>query len=58
MKGELSEKKPRIKITLHDEAYFNVLIQESKKTQKASFLKEIVENTDLHKADLKSASHV
>ena len=41
------------KITQHDDAYFNVLIQRKhRKTKKTSFLKETVENTDLHKAVL------
>ena len=47
--------KLHIKITWHDDANFNVLIQRKhKKTKKkTSFLKETVENADLHKAVLK-----
>ena len=45
--------KLHIKITYHDDAYFNVLIQESTERRKTSFLKETVENADLHKAVLK-----
>ena len=41
------------KITKHDDAYFNVLIQRKhRKTKKTSFLKKPVENADLHKSVL------
>ena len=41
------------KITFHDDANFNVLIQRKhRKTKKLVFPKETVENADLHKAVL------
>ena len=40
-----------IKITQHDDANFDALIQKKhRKTKKTSFLKETVENADLYKA--------
>ena len=45
--------KLRIKITQHDDTYFNVLIQRKhRKTKKTSFLKKTVKNADLNKAVL------
>ena len=45
--------KLHIKITYHDDANLNVLIHRKHgKTKTTSFLKETVENADLHKAVL------
>ena len=45
----------KVRMKLHSmmKAYFNVFIQRKhRKTKETSFLKETVENTDLHKAVL------
>ena len=53
MRTKLHIKSIHIKITQHDDANFDVLIQKKhRKTKKTSFLKETVENADLYKAVL------
>ena len=54
MRTKLHIKSILIKITQHDDANFDVLIQKKhwKTRKKTSFLKETVENADLYKAVL------
>ena len=50
--------KLHFKFTFHDHTNFNVLIQKkAQKDKKTSFLKETVENADLHKAVLNNNDH-